>query len=262
MPYMPSVFRVNKYGKYIMYCSEYLSRLDLTSISDSVNYLFLKKLPTKDRIVTTEMGVFRLRSYTNDFQFVNWTYERKIKNYLHENCNKIGLFIDIGACIGEYCIWLGNKGVTCIAIEPVNYNAIETNLAYNSTAVENIWVIRAAVGNKTENVAFNVQPGVTSSSHIDRKQSGKIPCHKLDDIIENEFIKPDKITFIKLDVEGMELEVLEGATSLIVNTPNLQIVYEHTSIGDRKIRAFLDRWGQFEYKKIDRVNTLAIKKQP
>jgi len=31
------------------------------------------------------------------------------------------LFIDIGACIGEYAIWMANKPLPTVAIEPVNY---------------------------------------------------------------------------------------------------------------------------------------------
>jgi FkbM family methyltransferase len=262
MPYVPSVFRVNKYGKYLMYLTEYLTRGDVSSIWDSLNYLFFKKLPTEDRVVETEMGFFKLRCFTNDFQFVNWTYEKKIKNYLEENHKKIGLFIDVGACIGEYCIWLGNKGIQCIAIEPVNYDAIEENIIYNTVAEKNVFIVPVAVGKENKNVAFNKLDGVTSSSHINPKKEGNIPCHKLDDIIDLSKIRPDKITFIKLDVEGMELEALAGATSIIAETPNLQIVYEHTSLGDRNIRDFLDKWGKFYYEEIDDVNTLAIKKQP
>jgi FkbM family methyltransferase len=239
---------------------EYLARQDWDSILDSFNYLFFKKLPTTDRMIKTEMGFFRLRSYTTDFQFVNWTYERKVKEYLEENKNEIGLFIDVGACIGEYCIWLGNQGIQCVAVEPINNDAIEDNLIYNSEAEKNIIVVPVAVGKEHKFVAFNKQEGVTSSSHIDPNKKGNIPCYKLDEIIAPITINKDKTTFVKLDVEGMELDALEGATELITTTPKLQIIYEHTSVGDRTIRTFLDKWAEFEYRDLDEVNTLAIKK--
>jgi FkbM family methyltransferase len=262
MPYMPSVFRINKYGKYLMYCSEYINRWDWLSVKDSLNYLFFKRLPNRDRKVETEMGYFLLRSYTNDFQFVNWTYERKIKDHLEEIKDRIGLFIDVGACIGEYCIWLGNYGIQCLAIEPINNDAIEDNLRYNSVAEKNIIILPVAVGKENKNVAFNRLEGVTSSSHIDPNKNGNIPCYKLDELVKPILINPTKITFIKLDVEGAEMDALEGAVSLITNVRNLQIVYEHTSVGDREIRSFLDKWAEFSYTDLDGVNTLAIKKQP
>jgi FkbM family methyltransferase len=264
MPYMPSVFRIAKYGKYLMYCSEYMSRADVRTLLQSFNYVLFRNLPKQDRVVNTVMGTFKLRRNTTDFQFVNWAYETRIKEYLWKNIDNIGLFIDIGACIGEYCIWLGEYKVNCIAIEPVNYKAIFDNLSYNAQAERHTTVLPIALGKETKKVAFNVYEGVTSSSYMDSTIIGEIPCHTLDEVIDTKIINPKKVTFIKLDVEGMELDVLEGGAELIKSVENLQIVYEHTSLGDNTIRQFLNKCADFHYVDLDGVNTLAtkIKKQP
>jgi len=262
MAYQPSVWRLNKYGKYLMYYAEFMKRIDLYSLITSLKYVLFKNLPKENKVVKTAMGTFCLRKNTTDFQFVNWTYEKEIKDYLKTIKNEIGLFVDIGACIGEYSIWLGNEGITCVAIEPVNFPAILTNLSFNPKAINKVSLYNYAVGAERKMVSFNVLEGVTSSSHISNEEIGEIECWPLDNLLYQEMVDPKKITFIKLDVEGMEIEALKGAVDFIVKTPNLQIVYEYCSVGDNNIRDLLNQYAKFEYCDLDGVNTLAIKKQP
>ena len=259
-PYTPSIFRIKKYGRYLSYFVETLKRSDFESLKDSINYVLFKKLPKYDRLVNTDMGFFMLRKQTTDFQFVNFTYERAVKKHLEPRIKDIGLFIDIGACIGEYAIWLANKGVPSIAIEPVNHSAIADNLSWNEGATDYVTVYSCAVGKEARKVAFNVIQGVTSSSYINSTgSSANIDCRRLDDLIDYKLIDTRRITVIKLDVEGMEIDVLEGAENLLRNITNLHIIYEHCSCGDYEIRKVLNRYGNFSYRDLDGVNTLAIK---
>jgi FkbM family methyltransferase len=260
MPYAPSPWRVNKYKKYGQYALEILKRNDYQSFIDSFKYVLFKKLPARSRVVETALGRFRLRSQTTDFQFVNFTYENEIRRYLTHIGDQIGLFIDVGSCIGEYAIWLGSKGIKCIAIEPVNYAAIEENIRLNGDCAGNVEVQKCAVGKETTTVSFYMPEGVTSSSFMNKDgQIGDIPCRRLDDLIDLAAIDQNRITVIKLDVEGMELEALEGATGLLRGIRNLQIVYEYTSLKDEVIRAFLNQYATFDYTDLDNVNTLAVK---
>lgn len=259
MPYAPSPFRVTKYGKYISYFLEALKRSDLETIKDSMNYVLFKKLPKTDRLVETEMGSFMLRRNTTDFQFVNFSYEKAVKSHLEKISKDIGLFIDIGACIGEYAIWMANKRIPTVAIEPVNYDAIIENLGWNNAINEYITIFACAAGKENKKVAFNVLEGVTSSSHLNHTELGTIECKKLDDIVSVRGINQDKLTVIKLDVEGMEIDALLGAVNILTYVKNLHIIYEYCSCGDENIRKILNRYGDFKYKDLDGVNTLAIK---
>lgn len=260
MPYTPSPWRLTKYKKYGLYAVEFLKRYDFQSFMDSFRYVLLKKLPARSRIIETKLGRFHLREHTTDFQFVNFTYENEIRRYLLHICSRIGLFIDVGSCIGEYAVWLGCKGVRCIAIEPVNYDAIEENIRLNNGCGGNVEVLKCAVGKETASVSFNVLEGVTSSSFMNREaQTGNIACRRLDDLIDLSTIDDSRITCIKLDVEGMELDALEGASALLTGIRNLQIIYEYTSHKDEVIREMLNRYGTFTYTDLDHVNTLAVK---
>jgi FkbM family methyltransferase len=227
----------------------------------ALQYVLFKKLPKESRIVETEMGTFDLRKGTTDFQFVNWTYEKEIKNYIKLIIDHIGLFVDVGACIGEYSIWLASKGIKCVTIEPVNHAAIETNLSLNLGAEEHITLYKCAVGKENRRVGFTILEGVTSSSYMSPEE-GNIECKRLDDILHSHLEDITKMVLIKLDIEGMEIEALEGAVKSICRLSKLQIIYEHTSCGDRNIRAILEKYGEFVFMDLDGVNTLAIKKQP
>ena len=263
MIYTPSLWRIGKYTKYLSYYIEFLRRNDFRSIRDSIKYVAFKKLPKKQRKIQTEMGKFMLRPNTTDFQFVNFSYEKEIKNYLESIKSEMGAFIDIGACIGEYCIWMGKSGIKSFAIEPVNYKAIERNISLNLRDLRNlVEILPFALGGEYKRVAFNVIEGVTSSSYMDDSGEGEmISCYKFDDIFSMSDFDQTKITVIKLDVEGMELEVLDGAESFIKNTSNLHIIYEYTSIkgGDKTIRNKLRSMGRFTFIDLDGVNTLAVK---
>lgn len=260
MAYTPSPFRVSKYGKYFAYCLEFMKRGDYQSVSEAFRYLLFKGLPARPRIATTRMGTFRFRKGTTDFQFANFSYESAIKKHLQKVISDIGLFIDVGACIGEYDIWLAKQGVRTIAVEPVNHQAIFENIALNKIPEGSIQVMKCAAGSENRKVSFHVLEGVTSSSYINNEETGgDIDCRRLDDIIDFNAINQDKLTVIKLDIEGSEIEALRGAEKLIKGIEKLHLVYEYTFSGEQAIREVLDRYARFSYKDLDGVNMLAVK---
>ena len=64
---------------------------------------------------------------------------------------------------------------------------------------------------------------------------------------------------LKLDVEGMEVEAIQGATNFIQSHPNLRIIYEHFPEdgfrNDKALQAIAD----FNITDIDKVNRIASK---
>lgn len=260
MAYTPSAFRISKYGKYLAYYMEFMKRGDFQSASAAFNFVLFKKLPAKHRIATTPMGTFRFRKGTTDFQFANFSYEIAVKKHLLQVVNDIGLFIDIGACIGEYDIWLAKHGVRSIAIEPINHEAIFENIALNKVAADKIQVLKCAVGSENRKVSFHTHEVVTGSSHLNKNESGgDIDCRRLDEIIDIGSIDQDKLTVIKLDIEGSEIDALKGAEKLIKGIKKLQIIYEYTFSGEEAIRNMLESYAHFTYTDLDGVNMLAVK---
>lgn len=244
---------------YLKYFSEYLRHGDLKSLSASVRYVFTQKLPQDDFLVTSSMGKFYIRKNTNDFQFINYAYERSIKDYLVKNMNTFDVFIDVGACIGEYVIWLAGQGKKCIAIEPVNHTALRRNIALNGLE-EKIQVYCCGLGNKKEKVYFNILEDVTSSSHVDRSLAGKEPnvyIEKLDDIGTRFNMSPSDRVIIKIDVEGMEKEVIEGANHFCNQFKDIRVIYEHFREEGDVVDKCLTAVCPFSFTDLDPVNRLA-----
>src|SRR6266567_403395 len=123
--YKPSWKKTSKYGKYLRYFAEYLKYGDFKSLRFSLKFMFAHKLPAEDYEANSGMGRFMIRKNTNDFQFVNYAYEKAIKDYFIKNIDTFDVFIDVGACIGEYDIWLAKKGKRCIAVEPISFKGLE-----------------------------------------------------------------------------------------------------------------------------------------
>lgn len=259
--YRPHWMNASKYFTYLRYFKEYVRHGDLKSLSASLKYVLTSKLPEKDFVAESPLGKFYIRRNTNDFQFINCTYERSIKDYLVKHMASFDVFIDVGACIGEYDIWLANQGKKCIAIEPVNYRALQSNIMLNKLEGA-IKVYKCGLGSKKEKVYFNILDDVTSSSHIDRSSAGKEPnvqIERLDDLVSQFNIRESDSVLIKLDVEGMETDVIEGAAAFLRKCRSVRIIYEHFWKDEDPVNQLLSRIASFRFIDLDEVNRLAVK---
>lgn len=264
--YHPSLTNLAKYSTYTNYLLEYYKHKDWESIKDSFRYVLFKTPPTKDRIITSKMGTFWCRGNTNDFQYVNFAYEKAVKDYIYANRLHYDFFIDIGACMGEYCIWLAKAGMPSIAFEPVpdNFKALSKNVALNKLQ-KLVTVLPVGLGSKKHRAYFDIKPVLTSASGIDRSYTGtetNVQIERLDDLLPQLPCGPEHRVIMKLDVEGMEVEVLQGASEFIRKAKGIALVMEKTFSGEENIRNFLAGLGRFTYQDIDEVNMVAIKQEP
>jgi FkbM family methyltransferase len=260
--YKPSLLNFSKYLTYADYFKEYIACGDFKSLGASLRYMFTHKLPGHDFRASSRMGSFHIRKGTTDFQFINSAYERKVKNFIKAHLADFDVFIDAGACIGEYSVWLAKLGKRCIAIEPVNFEAVRRNVALNGLE-DRVQVLACGLGNKKGRVYFNIPSGLPSSSYMD-KDSDKEPnvdIETLDGLMPRLNIGPNDRVLMKMDVEGMEPELIEGARQFISSQPSLILVlYEHFDADDFRNDKALSAHGRFEFSDIDGVNRAAVKK--
>jgi len=258
--YHPSWKNLNKYFIYLDYFWEYVKHNDFKSLKASLRYVLNNKLPQDEYETKSGMGKFSIRKNSTDFQFINYAYEKSIKNYLLKHIDSFDVFIDAGACIGEYCIWLARLGKRCIAIEPVNFAALQKNISLNNLN-DKIQAYNYGVGNVKEKVFFIIPDDVKSSSHIDRNEAREpnVEIETFDALSKNFNINVNDRIILKLDVEGMEVEAIQGATNFIQSHPNLRIIYEHFPEdgfrNDKALQAIAD----FNITDIDKVNRIASK---
>jgi FkbM family methyltransferase len=258
--YKPSLLNPGKYATYIDYFKEYLVCRDFKSLSVSLKYMFTHKLPTQGYETNSRMGDFFIRPSTTDFQFINFAYERKVKKYIEDTIDTFDVFIDAGACIGEYCIWLAKKGKKCIAIEPVNFEAVRRNVSLNKLE-DRVQVFACGLGSKKERVYFNIPTGLPSSSYADREAGNEpnVDIETLDGIFEKFGIPEGSRVLIKLDVEGMESEVIAGAKNFINKFKDLTFIYEHFESDNYRNDKALEAVSRWTFSDIDGVNRLAKK---
>src|SRR6188474_2962882 len=102
----------NRIEVYFLYFLEYLKFREFGSLFNAFIFMFTRKAFAKGNIITSGMGRFETRPGSLDFQYVNYAYELNIKRFIEKE--DFDIFLDIGACLGEYCVWLGKKGKRCI----------------------------------------------------------------------------------------------------------------------------------------------------
>jgi FkbM family methyltransferase len=140
--------------------------------------------------------------------------------------NKIGLkYVDCGAYNGDTYlelskfIKLGDSYL--FEPDPENYRAL-TQAIFSSNLQP--MLLPLAVSDKYKILSFNGQEG--EGGTISENGSIKIAAAALDDVLINK-----KIDFIKIDVEGGELDAIAGATTLIKNyRPVLAISLYHRPV--------------------------------
>jgi len=128
--------------------------------------------------------------------------------------DKNSFVLDIGANIGTHAIPVSKHVQSVIAFEPNehNFNLLVKNCA--ETGCKNVSLNRMALGNETYNGGTQFDYGKTKMS------SGNDVV-----VVPLDYIKGfPQVDFIKIDVEGMEPEVLEGANGTITYyQPNMLI---------------------------------------
>ena len=143
------------------------------------------------------------------------------------------VFVDVGANIGSYTILAGAVvGARCIAFEPIpeTYHHLTRNINLNGisaiTVAENI-----GIGSKDGELRFSA--GLDTINHVLGVGEGyeggvAVPVKTLDHALND--IHP---AMVKIDVEGFETEVIQGALQILERGSLLAIIMELNNSGDR-----------------------------
>ncbi|HAS39971.1 MAG TPA: hypothetical protein DCS93_05800 [Microscillaceae bacterium] len=263
----------NAYHKiqiYWWYFWEYLRFVDFASIRQSLQYAIWGRCHSEDRLVHSRMGTFACRKNTTDFMYANYNYERKVKKFIQKHLSQYNTFLDVGACIGDYSVWMARQGYKCLTFEPVptNYEILQKNLHLNDLK-DQVHSFPWGLGSRQETVNFEVRPHNKGASKVLREFNPTQTADKnfgtiqsLDGALPQLPLNQNDRVLMKLDVEGMEGEVLKGAEMFIKNCSQLMIIIEATISDQSGIVKLLNQWGDFTYRAIDQHNFAAIKQTP
>jgi len=183
--------------------------------------------PNFDVTVENRDGKFFCRKRTEDVEVVAEACEYPLRGYF-EGITQ-GIFVDVGSNIGKYTIkvarQLENKG-SVISVEPEisNFEILKTNVELND--LSNVMLCNVACWNKNEKLKLHLAR--SPSAHSVKKPVStdfvEVSGLKLDDILKD--LRIDHVDFIKIDAEGADGEVLEGAEETLARNPHLKIIFE------------------------------------
>lgn len=143
--------------------------------------------------------------------------------------------LDIGCNYGSHTLGMckelqrrkSSGKIYCFEIQPRMLNLLQQNINQNGCA-DKVVVCPFGLGNKNEIRTFNLpknynthpNPGALSlkSNNIEHHEDVKVPIMRLDDL------KISNISLIKIDVEGFELEALEGGYQTIMKNRPIIVI--------------------------------------
>lgn len=157
--------------------------------------------------------------------------------------------IDVGANIGNHAIYLrSHVSEVVLAVEP--NPAIVPVLRSNIGLTQGILVAEVALGAKEGSGQVLMPDGASGNIGMAqiRESDGPIQITTLDSLVSGMKI-PAPVLLIKIDVEGMELDVLKGArVTLIEYEPHLLI----EAASSERLQQLTDYLREFGYKSITR----------
>jgi FkbM family methyltransferase len=161
----------------------------------------------------------------NDFEPLTTSY---VSNHLRPG----DVFLDVGANIGYFSALasrlVGESGhVYAVEASP----EVLPILRDNTTELGNVSLLDFAVGNRRGWTDFYltddyVNSGVSMNPFLDNARKITIPIETLDHWYFGLEQERRRVDFIKCDVQGDELAVLEGARKLIASTKHLKLIIE------------------------------------
>lgn len=163
----------------------------------------------------------------------NKIYQKEIVRYAKKFSKKESVILDVGSNYGQMSILFSKlkKNITVYSFEAQKFifDILEKNIEINK--VKNVKSIHTLVGNKNiytfikdtnlfKSFSWGEQNIIIDTKNINLKN--KIKMIKIDSI---KFKK--KISFFKIDVEGMDFEVLKGARKTI-KKHKMPIIFEYS----------------------------------
>lgn len=262
---------MHKIKTFLRYLKDFLQYRQLRLVMTSIIYLLTKKSFASTKIFRGKLGYFLHRKGSIDFQFGNYAYEWSVKQFILNHYKDYNVFLDIGANIGTYAIMMGAKGMRTYAFEPSieNFRALNINILLNKLE-KKITPFNFGLDDTDRRADFVFDPVNTGASHMSsvhahdpvtdgRGVAGEVQLYMLDHVLDKLKLNENDRILIKIDVEGMEEEVIGGATEFLQKFPNILIVMESVHSGEDKLKSDLSKIARFEYYPVDHLNFAAKK---
>jgi FkbM family methyltransferase len=172
---------------------------------------------------------------------------------------------DVGANVGAYCVPIAKAfpDAKVFAFEPIELNAALIQVSLLVNRLRGVRIVRQCVSDTSGVVEFSLAADSAYSSMVDTRRKSEVEkfqcaATSLDDFCAGEQCGiPD---VMKIDVEGAELKVLQGAANLFADPGRrprmvlIELYDQNLSVFGTSITEIIDRmadWGYRPYVLID-----------
>ncbi len=181
--------------------------------------ILARAYPYKDCPVKYEGQSLTIRCFRGDFMSLVYRkgkfYEVDALNYIYKRYGVGGVYVDLGAFIGNHSLFFGKvcKADAVISVEPFNksFQLLTYNLSFNGIA--NAYAHNVATGGTFGHCSTNIEDrnnlGMNTIAIVDSVDKNNVEIVTADSLIDS----PPKL--IKIDTEGFLLPTLKGLRQTI-----------------------------------------------
>ena len=153
-------------------------------------------------------------------------------------CAQRRVAVDAGAHVGMWSFYLARAFGAVHAFEPA---ALMCHCFEKNVEAKNVVLHRVALGNRSGKVKSEVVADNTGASFVSESADGDVPLRQLD-----EYALPE-LDLLKVDVEGYERFVLEGARETLLRCRPLVLIEQ---------KPFSARYGVAQYDALEYLQSL------
>lgn len=217
--------------------------------------------------IFTKQLVLKDRSHSYKFHIPNWLTFFRAKTLFSKEPETIdwirnfppdSVFWDVGANVGTYSIFAGKNGSRVFSIEPsfLNLETLQRNIILNNLN-DSVSMIPIGLGSENHLASFYLSKenltwgGAHNSLGKNLGAGGKALqtplkiaglCITMDEIVS--VFRIPKPNFVKIDVDGLELEVLKGGIEVLSDVTSVLIEVDDGFVGqDTEISSLLQSLG-------------------
>lgn len=184
----------------------------------------------REMVDTIEVFGYPVTLWLDDLvSFIIWwqgVYEAQDTSLLRGILREGDVFVDVGAHIGYYSLLAARRGARVVAVEPCPQTF--ALLRENVKDIPSVTTLQCACWNEEcEKLLYPGRPDNLGMASFMRARGRPVVVQAvtLDGLLDSLCLSRE-VDFLKIDVEGAELEVLQGAGGIIEASPHLVMLVE------------------------------------